>query len=215
MVGLDDAPFANLTGYYNYIGDNHGNAATPFGFKPHFWNKYVKKYTLYTPVVPADDSSSLIIYSNSGFDVQYSEIRTLEPTEREKQLILEKLLPGIAGISCFEKVTIEKLATVDGKSRFVGLMQVYNCGCNNWYLADIENDCCIITRLELGDPFSNPKFYCAYSFNGNNLPDVYVWEMEPDKGDRTSKDIFFKSNGIWIHSATVKEYNAGDCFDDN
>jgi hypothetical protein len=212
LVDSDNFPFTNLTGFYNYLGNNHGDAATPFGFKPYFWDKYMQKYTSSTPVVPANDSSSLLIYSNSGFDVRYNEIRTLEPTEREKQLILENLLPGITGISCFEEVTIEKLATADGKSRFVGLLQVYGCLCNNWYIADIENDNCVITWIELNDACSNPAFYCSYSFSNNNLPDIYVWALTGDKGNGRGKAIYFKSNDLWIHTITIMEYT-DDCFD--
>jgi hypothetical protein len=214
LAHLDKCPFNNLACTYNYIGNNHGAAITPFIFKPYFWNTYMKKYTLYTPAIAAEDSSSLIIYSNSRFKVQYNETRTLEPTERETQLILENLLPGVAGISCLAEVTIEKLATIDGKSRFVGLLQVYNCLCNNWYIADIENDYCDITWLELNDVDAYPGFYCAYSFDNNNLPDVFAWGITDGKVNARGKEIYFRSNDLWIYASEIMEYT-GDCFDDD
>ncbi|NLG18259.1 MAG: hypothetical protein GX556_13080 [Fibrobacter sp.] len=197
---------------FNYLGNNSGEAAKAFPMKPFYWDENRKKYTKFIPSVAFQDSSSLLIYSVSGFDVRCEVTYASKPAEKEKKIILENLLKGIPDISCIYRLSLQKLATVDSVSRFIGQIVIANTAKNSWYIADIKGSQCKISVLEARDEFTS-EFYCAYSFGKNNLPDVYAIVSNGDTV-RMDKEIFYKTNNHWVCSGTQEEYR-GDCLDED
>lgn len=72
------------------------------------------------------------------------------------------------------------MATVNGVSRFVGILFVEESFFNFIYIADIKDECCTFTMLELRDYEFDPQFYCAYAFGENIMPEVFVWGLTKD-----------------------------------
>jgi hypothetical protein len=211
LVDMDFYQFLNDKSRVNYLGNNFGNAATSFTLKPCYWDKAEKRYTQQTPVVSVNDSTSLLIYSVSGVKISHEAVSAVEPTDLEKRLIFGNLFSGIPNVSCFGKITLEKLSTVGNVSRFFGQISNGGMGLNCWYIADIEEEQCNITILEMKETRVDSKFYCAYSFGKGNLPDVYVCVGASENSRIEGKDIYYKSNNYWVVTNTQKEYT-GDCF---
>lgn len=163
----------------------------------------------FVPSISFQDSSSLLIYSISGYTIKHELSSGSKPTEKEKTIIFEHLLKGIPGISCIYKLTLEKLATADSISRFIG--DIIIAGFDSWYIADIQGDTCKITILGAADGHSS-EFYCAYSFGVKNLPDVFVRECFGDY-DKMEKMIFYKSKDRWVYTMCQKEYKR-ECFNE-
>lgn len=209
-VFLSEYPTLDYRDIFNYIGDNYGDANSSFSLKPLYWDENQQKYSYFTPAVSVNDSSSLLIHSSEGLEIKYKTFSASKPNEQEKNLILKNLLNGISDISCFSPITIEKLATIDGVSRFVGQILISYGELNSWYIADIQNDSCTITVLEANDALMDTKFYCAYSFGKNNLPDVYVLTANQNRENDLTKLIFYAYRDGWIMSGTQHEFQ-GDC----
>lgn len=208
---LDGYPFADYNKTFNYLGNNSGAAEKAFPLKPYYWDEYQEKYTQFIPSVPFNDSSSLLIYSLSGFNIKHEMSYASKPAEKEKELILENLLKGIPNVSCIMELTLQKLLTVDGVSRFAGRLVTIEPYRNSWYVADIKGDQCLTTVLEIRDYYES-EFCCAYAFGKNNLPDVYIFVSDGDTV-RKEKEIFYKSDNHWFCSMTQEEYK-GNCLEE-
>lgn len=209
---LDEYPFLEKKKNYNYIGDNSEKMSLNFALEPHFPNKDQKEDTTFAPPFPARDSSSLLIYSISGFKVVYETCTAPKVDDIEKKIIIENLLGGIQDMSCIYKLTMIKLATIDGISRFIGQIMIVNAPSSSWYIADIKDEQCVITILEGADDFTS-VFDCAYSFGLNNLPDVYVF-INYGNYAKADKYIYYKTEKNWVMTSTQEEYK-GDCLDES
>lgn len=203
--------FVDLHGIFNYVGKNSGAAAGVFTLKPFFWDGDMKMYTKYSPTVRPEDSSSLMVNSVTGFEIAYKECMVSESAPSEKQIVFNALADFLSSASCIFSMTMEKLATVNGVSRFVGLVNIGGGFTNSWYLADIVDDRCIVTVLGMNEAWYNPGLYCAYAFGEGNLPDVFVWQMKTDYD--VAKEIYYMSKNRWVLESDKMEY-AGDCNSD-
>lgn len=207
-------PFLTDGMEFNYIGHNTGKSASRFHLKPVFRDEYQKRYTVYSPVVNAVDGSSILIQSASGFNVRYAGARAVIASENEKRIVFNALLNGIADTTGITKVTLEKLASMESSSRFVGQLQTDGSQPNSWFIADVVRGQCVISVLEVNDVLFDTRFYCAYAFGEGNMPDVFVWESSQDKTPGKVKEIFYKSGSRWVVTSTRGEY-AGDCFEEH
>jgi hypothetical protein len=204
----------NYQGRFNYIGNNQNFTKNGLSLKPFYSAKYHD--TVFTPVIAADDSSSIMINSVSGFEIKYQQMNALQTSQREIKIILDSILAGNTHLSCFDTITVEKLGTIDGISRFTGLIKKYSCydGCytSECFVADIKNEQCFLMLLQFNPAYFAPAFYCAYSFGEGNLPDVFVWSITNER-DAILKEIYYISNRCWAHTETDIEYT-GDCFEE-
>lgn len=214
---INDYSFLPVRQSFNYIGKNSGRAISAFSLKQFFWDNDENRFTRYTPAISANDSSSLLIYSTSGFRINYSVQSSLLPSDKEKKIILENMFRDVKDISCLHRITMEKLGDAGGISRFVGMLQIQNSSnqLNSLFIADIEKNNCDITIFEPRDGFYNTSFFCAYSIE-NNIADVYVWQSEVEGNIATPlvKEVIYKSGNRWVANCIENEYQ-GNCYTEN